>query len=183
MFSNQECKVRNSDFEDSKVLFQHSSELAIQATLFLAQQAPGKLSPVREIAAHAGISEAYLAKILQRLVSAGMVRSFRGPGKGMELGRAPDAITLASLMEAMEGVKPPDECVLGLGVCSQDNPCPLHEDWIPLRTAIRDLLEKTTLADLVRAVGDGSTRPAPRLLGLGGPMAKTGGGRERKESR
>ena len=33
------------------MFFQHSSELAIQATLFLAQQAPGKLSPVREIAA------------------------------------------------------------------------------------------------------------------------------------
>jgi Rrf2 family iron-sulfur cluster assembly transcriptional regulator len=165
------------------VLFQHSSELAIRATLFLAQQAPGKLSPVHEIAAHVGVSEAYLAKILQRLASAGMVRSFRGPGKGMELGRAPDAITLASLIEAMEGAKAPNECVLGLGVCPEENPCPLHEDWIPLRTAIRDLLEKTTLADLVRTVSKGSARPAHRFLGLGGPVAKTGGGREKKESR
>lgn len=165
------------------MLFQHSSELAIRATLFLAQQAPGKLSPVHEIAAHAGVSKAYLAKILQRLASAGMVRSFRGPGKGMELGRAPDAITLASLIEAMEGVKAPDECVLGLGVCPEENPCPLHEDWIPLRTAIRDLLEKTTLADLVRAVSERSTRPVTRLLGLGGPVVKTGGNQERKESR
>jgi Rrf2 family iron-sulfur cluster assembly transcriptional regulator len=164
------------------MLFQHSSELAIQATLFLAQQAPGKLSPVHEIADHTGVSEAYLAKILQRLASAGIVRSFRGPGKGMELGRAPDAITLASLIEAMEGTKAPDECVLGLGVCSEEDPCPLHEDWIPLRTAIRDLLEKTTLADLVHAVRKRSDRVAPRLPGLHRPSATVGGGREGKES-
>jgi Rrf2 family iron-sulfur cluster assembly transcriptional regulator len=165
------------------MLLQHSSELAIQATLFLAQQAPGKLSPVHEIATHAGASEAYLAKILQRLASAGLVRSFRGPGKGMELGRAPEAITLASLIEAMEGTKAPDECVLGLGVCSEENPCPLHKDWIPLRTAIRDLLERTTLADLVRAVHQRTSYVAPELPGLHGTAATVARGHERKESR
>lgn len=165
------------------MLLQHSSELAIRATLFLAQQAPGKLSPVREIAAHAGVSEAYLSKILQRLSSAGLVRAFRGPGKGMELGRAPDAITLASLIEAMEGAKAPGECVLGLGVCAEENPCPLHEEWMPLRTAIRDLLQKTTLADLVRTVSQRLAQPAPRLLGLAGSLAKIGGGLKGKAPR
>lgn len=164
------------------MLFQHASELAIRATLFLAQQAPGKLSPVHEIAAHANVSEAYLAKILQRLASAGLVRSFRGPGRGMELGRAPDTITLASLIQAVEGAKAPDECVLGLGVCSEESPCPLHGDWIPLHTAIRDLLEKTTLADLVRAMRERSSQVAPRLPGLDRTVATVGGGGERKES-
>lgn len=165
------------------MFLQHSSELAIRATLFLAQQAPGKLSPVHEIAADAGVSEAYLAKILQRLTSVGLVRSFRGPGRGMELGRAPDTITLASLIQAVEGLKSSDECVLGLGVCSEENPCPLHKDWIPLHTAIRNLLEKTTLADLVRAVRESSGRVAPRLPGLHRTGATVGGGRERKELR
>jgi Rrf2 family iron-sulfur cluster assembly transcriptional regulator len=164
------------------MLFQHASELAIRATLFLAQQAPGKLSPVHEIAAHVGASEAYLAKILQRLTGAGMVRSFRGPGRGIELGRAPEAITLASLIEAMEGAKASDECVLGLGVCSEENPCPLHKDWIPLHTAIRDLLEKTTLADLVRTLRERSGQVVPRLPGLDRTVATVGGSRERKES-
>jgi Rrf2 family protein len=134
------------------VLFQHASELAIRATIFLARQAPGKLSPVREIAACAGVSEAYLAKILQRLASAGLVRSFRGPGKGMELGRAASTITLASLIHVMEGPKTADECVLGLGTCSQETPCVLHDEWVPIRASIRNLLEKTTLADLAGSV-------------------------------
>ena len=132
------------------MLFQHSSELALRAALFLAQQVPGKLSPVHEIAAEAGVSEAYLAKILQRLASGGLVRSFRGPGKGMELGKAPDAISLASVIRAVEGPKDAEDCVLGFGLCSTRNPCALHEDWLPLRTAINAFLVKTTLADLVR---------------------------------
>jgi Rrf2 family protein len=134
------------------VIFQHASELAIRATVFLAQQAPGKLSPVHEIAVHAGVSEAYLAKILQRLASAGLVRSFRGPGKGMELGRPATTITLASLILVMEGSREAHECMLGLGTCSEETPCVLHDEWIPIRTAIRNFLEKTTLADLADSV-------------------------------
>lgn len=160
------------------MLFQHASELAIRATVYLAQQAPGKLSPVHEIAAHADVSEAYLAKILQRLASAGLVRSFRGPGKGMELGRAASTITLASLILAMEGSKEADECVLGLGRCSEETPCVLHGEWIPIRTATRNLLEKTTLADLVESVitrkagfgarqGNGLLAPAQAGTGRG----------------
>lgn len=162
------------------MLFQHASELAIRAALFLAQQAPGKLSPVHEIAAHSGVSEAYLAKILQRLSSSGLVRSFRGPGKGMELGRAPDTISLAAVILAVEGPKEMDACVLGLGLCSEENPCLLHEEWLPLRTAIYNFLEKTTLADLVRVVEKKTTHRKPRVLSLIAAEAEASRTRERK---
>ncbi|MBI4446139.1 MAG: Rrf2 family transcriptional regulator [Acidobacteria bacterium] len=134
------------------MILHRSSELAIQAALFLAQQAPGKLSPVHEIAAHTGVSEAYLSKVLQPLTSAGLVRSFRGFGKGMELARSPERITLSSLIHATQGVLASDACVLGLGICSEENPCAIHRDWVPLRNAIRDLVEKTTLADLIQNI-------------------------------
>jgi Rrf2 family protein len=145
------------------MLFQHGSELAIRATLFLAQQAPGKLSPVHKIADHAGVSEAYLAKILQRLASAGLVRSFRGPGNGMELGRAANTITLASVIHVMEGPRAADECVLGLGTCSEESFCVLHEEWIPIRTAIHNLLENTTLADLAELILTREAKAGARL--------------------
>ncbi|MBZ5703641.1 MAG: Rrf2 family transcriptional regulator [Acidobacteriia bacterium] len=162
------------------LLLQHASELALRATLFLAQQAPGKLSPVHEVAAHTGISEAYLAKIFQRLGSSGLVRSFRGPGRGMELGRAPASISLAAVVRAVEGSKEWGVCVLGLGVCSEENPCPLHEEWLPLRAAIHNFLEKTTLADLVRVVDKKSLRQKPRVLDLIAAEAAAVRARERK---
>ena len=108
------------------MIFQRSSEIAIQAMLFLAQQPPGKLTPVHEIAEHAGVSESYLAKVLQRLSNAGLVRSFRGPGKGVELGGAPEAITLSSVIVAAQGSMNLDQCVLGLPICSEEEPCGLH---------------------------------------------------------
>jgi Rrf2 family protein len=132
------------------MILQHSSELAIRAVLFLAQQAPGKLSPVHEIAAEIGVSKTYLAKVTQRLVSTGLVRSFRGPGKGLELGRAPGNISLASVVRAAQGALDSDSCVLGRGVCSDEHPCALHSEWLPLRMRISELLERTTLADLIR---------------------------------
>src|ERR1019366_350865 len=97
------------------MILQRSSEHAIRAALFLAQQAPGKLSPVHEIAAHLGVSKTYLAKVTQRLVITGLVRSFRGPGKGLELGRAPEKISLAFVGRATQGSLDSGNCVLGRG--------------------------------------------------------------------
>jgi Rrf2 family iron-sulfur cluster assembly transcriptional regulator len=134
------------------VIFQHSSELAIRAALFLAQQPPGKLSPIHEIAEDCDVSQSYLAKVIQRLVMAGLLRSFRGAGKGMELARAPEKITLAELVHAMQGTETSRSCVLGLGMCSETHPCALHKQWVPLATGIRNVLDETTLTDLVNSV-------------------------------
>jgi Rrf2 family protein len=162
------------------MILQRSSELAIRAGLFLAQQAPGKLSPVHEIAAHTGVSEAYLAKILQRLASAGLVRSFRGPGKGMELGRAPACITLESLVCAIEGPRAEDECVLGIGICSKETPCTLHTEWVPIRTAIQALLRNTTLANLVEIAQGHSNKSVESMFGERNSSAPAHVTRERR---
>lgn len=77
----------------------------------------------------------------------------------MELGRAPKAISLAAVVRAVEGLKELEDCVLGLGMCSEDHPCALHEEWLPLRTAIHNFLEKTTLADLVDVMQRRSAGP------------------------
>jgi Rrf2 family protein len=164
------------------MILQRSSELAIRAALFLAQQAPGKLSPVHEIAARTGVSKAYLAKILQRLAGAGLVRSFRGPGKGMELGRAPAFINLDSIVCAIEGPRTEDECVLGIGICSKETPCTLHSDWIPIRTAIQALLQNTTLAKLVEIAQDHPNKSVERMIGERNSSAQAQVSRGRRHS-
>jgi Rrf2 family iron-sulfur cluster assembly transcriptional regulator len=153
------------------MILQRASELTIRAMLFLALQESGKLSPVHEIAEHVGVSEAYLAKILQRLTSTGIVRSFRGPGKGMELARTPSSITLASLIQIIEGAKVEDECVLGLEICTEEAPCALHKEWIPIRAAINKLLEETTLADLAEIVQSHANKPGTQLVNSESPVS------------
>ena len=143
------------------MLFNRSTEVAIQALVFLAQQAPGKLSPTHEIAAQAEVPEAYLAKVLQRLTSMGLVRAFRGSGKGVELGRPAESIRLSSVIVAAQGSLDSDKCVLGFQVCSEERPCSLHHEWLPHRAAIQEMLDRTTVADLVRFLHEAPVAPPP----------------------
>jgi Rrf2 family protein len=134
------------------VLYRHNSELAIRAVLYLALQPPGKLSPIRQVAQGSNLPGPYLAKILRKLIRSGLVRAFRGPGGGVELGRAPEEITLWSVVRALDPDKQSATCVLGLRACSAESPCPLHQKWFPLRQQIQLLLEETTLAELARGL-------------------------------
>ena len=132
------------------MLYSHTSELAIRAARFLAFQPPGKLTPVHEVASATGMSKAYLSKILRQLIRARIVRGIRGPGGGVELGRAPADITLWVVRESIEGPLGQHRCVLEQRACSAESPCTLHSRWSPLRAEVQRLLEETTLADLVR---------------------------------
>lgn len=130
------------------LLYGHASELAIRAALFLSQQPPGKRSTVQEVAQATRLPRPYLAKILRQLTVANLVRAFRGPGGGMELGRPADVITLGAIIEAVEGPGRTDYCALGARPCTESQPCPLHERWRPLCDEMRRLLAETTLAAL-----------------------------------
>ena len=128
----------------------HAAEVAIRAALYLGARPPGELSPVQDIADDTKLPKAYLSKIIQRLAQAGLVRTFRGPGGGIELGKSPDAITLGALVTAVEGRADLERCALGIGECSAANPCALHARWSPLRNESMRLLEDTTLAAVLQ---------------------------------
>jgi Rrf2 family protein len=134
------------------VLYQHAAGLAVRAALCLAQQRPGSRIPVREIARAANLSAPYLAKIINRLHRAGLVRTFRGPGGGVALAREAAQITLWEIVQAVESPAADPRCALGIGLCSEERPCPLHDRWVPLRDGRQRLLEETTLAALAQGL-------------------------------
>ena len=150
----------------------HAVEIAIRAALYLACRPPGDLSPVHEVAKATKLPSAYLSKVIQRLAQAGLVRTFRGPGGGIELGKSSEAITLWSLVCATEGPSNIDRCALGIGSGSSSNPCPLHGRWAPLRDEFQKLLEGTTLAALQRELEQVSKQGAvnPSTSRPVGPM-------------
>jgi len=132
------------------MLYGHAAEVAIRAALYLAGRPPGELSPVHEVAKATKLPSPYLSKVIQRLAQAGLVRTFRGPGGGIELGKSPEAITLWALVCSTDGPTDAERCALGIGTCSPNNPCPLHGRWAPMREEFQRLLEETTLAARVR---------------------------------
>ena len=79
------------------------SEYGLAAILFLATQPEGKLSLMEEIARRCGIPHAFLAQILVRLRRKGILGSVRGKRGGYYLKAEPNRLSLADVLEALEG--------------------------------------------------------------------------------
>lgn len=94
----------------------------------------------------------FVAKIFQKLVRAGILRSAKGRGGGFALARPQHEIRLIEIVEAMEGPQHLDLCVVGLERCSDDMPCAQHDLFKPIRQRLKDYLNTTTLADLAASL-------------------------------
>lgn len=134
------------------MIYSRSSEYAIRAFMHLAQAPDGKYVMVKQIAEQENIPAHFLAKILQQLARKGLLRSSKGPTGGFALRKPASEIALVHIVEALDGLVDYERCVSGLAECTDDAPCAMHEVWKDLRSRIMDYLEKTTIADLVRAL-------------------------------
>lgn len=134
------------------MIYSRASEYAIRAFMHLAQAPDGRFVMVKQIAERENIPAHFLAKILQQLARKGLLRSSKGPNGGFALRHAPSEISLLHIVEALDGLGDFEKCVSGLAECSDDTPCPMHDAWKELRSRIMEYLERTTIADLVKAL-------------------------------
>lgn len=129
------------------LLLSKSSTYGLRAALYIASCGNGDYLPVRKIAEELDISFHFLAKILQSLTQDGILKAFRGPNGGVALAREAADIHISEIVNALEGPKHFDRCVMGLPGCGEQKPCPLHEKWLHTQEEIRQLFAGTTLAD------------------------------------
>ena len=135
------------------MVYSKSAEYAIQAMIYLADHQTGKPIMIRKIAEGYGIPYQFLAKIMQMLVKHRLIKATRGRTGGVQLAKDPKEIYLNDIIHAIDGIPPEQEiCVVGLDFCSDDVPCPLHEQWKPIRAQLRDLLSTEPLDDLAKRV-------------------------------
>lgn len=106
---------------------------------------------LKEIAGATESPEAFTAKILQQLVKAGLLKSYKGPTGGFELSGS--EIKLIDVVAAIDGRKLMDECVLGFSTCSGANPCPVHEKFVPIRELLNETLLSTNILDPALLLG------------------------------
>jgi Rrf2 family transcriptional regulator, iron-sulfur cluster assembly transcription factor len=133
------------------VLFSHPSSYAIRALTYLAMQPPGKLTGTKEISAHEGIPSSFLGKVLIQLRRGRLVRSYKGIGGGYELALPPDRINLLMVVQCTGGEDIFKTCILEDRECSPQHHCALHESWISTRDQLKQIMERNTLVELVRA--------------------------------
>lgn len=101
------------------------------------------------------------AKVLKTLAKSGLVRSVRGVNGGYQLAQAPEELSVASIVRAMEGPIALTECSLEQGLCAHESQCTLRGNWQRIGQAVEQALEGLTLSDLYQPVPSGTAlRPA-----------------------
>jgi len=104
---------------------------------------------LKDIAQRQQISLRYLEHLIAPLIAGGMVRSTRGAKGGVLLSRPAEDITLSEVIQLLEGSIAPVECINNPGVCNRSGSCATRDIWGEMKQAIDEVLESTTLQDLV----------------------------------
>ncbi len=127
-------------------------DYSLKALLMLADRYPSA-QPLRveEIAAVQGVPENYLRRLLIELKRGGLVLSQKGPNGGYMLARPPARITMADVVEIIEGDYTPVECLEDgpNSFCPRDSGCPMRDVWRDMRDSVMGILRNATLQSLV----------------------------------
>ncbi|MFT4180253.1 MAG: SUF system Fe-S cluster assembly regulator [Thermomonas sp.] len=118
-----------------------------------------------ELAEQAGLEAPTVAKLLKPLAQAGLVEGFRGANGGYRLARAPEAISLVEIVEAMEGPLGMTECSLHDGHCGIEQSCGVRANWRRINDVVADALRGISLAEMV------SPAPRPSRRGIAAQLA------------
>ena len=137
-------------------MISQSAEYSLRAVLALAAQPPGTAMTNQQIAARSRIPAGYLAKVLQILARAGIVSSQRGLNGGFSLAIAPEALTLLTIVSAVETSRRITECPLGDPQHTL-NLCPLHRRLDDAAAGVERMLRETTVADVLSESLSGET--------------------------
>ena len=102
-----------------------------------------------ELAAETGLPKPTVQKLVSKLTAAGLLRSVRGVGGGLQLGRPAAAITVADIVEAVEGPIALTACIED-GGCDYETGCTMKPHWPIINSKLRGALAEITLDHLRR---------------------------------
>ena len=120
--------------------------LALQYMLMHSRQ----VATVREIAEYHNISKTLLAKILQGLVKSDIVESVQGAQGGYSIKRDAGKISIAAVMEAIEGPVHITDCYYNDSCCDRYDVCSLKDRFVPLQNGIIQQLNNVSLAEFLK---------------------------------
>jgi len=144
---------------------------ALQALMTLARKHEQGAIKIREIAAEGDLPEKFLELILLELKNARIVDSVRGARGGYQLRRHPSQIPLSDIIRLVDGPLAPlgDAEQLRSLIANDADHRALYEVFLAVRDAAAEILENTTIADLVSS---GKIRKGAATKSVTGPAKK-----------
>jgi FeS assembly SUF system regulator len=129
------------------------SSLADYAVLLMRSAAlhcGGSRANAASLAAETGLPVPTAQKLVSLLGRAGLLKATRGGGGGIKLARPAAAISLADIVEAVEGPIALTACLdAAAHSCAPGAPCVIQPHWRGVNAVVRGALEKVTLASLI----------------------------------
>jgi len=105
---------------------------------------------LRNIAQREDISEKYLEQIVAYLQKSGKVKSSRGNNGGYRLVKEPKDYTVGEIIKCLDGDLAPTDCLRGgENICKRREQCFCYPLWFKLDQAMNEVLEYTTLQDVI----------------------------------
>lgn len=139
-------------------MFSKATEYALRAVIYIAQKSSEqeKLG-LAEIADAIHSPQFFTAKILQKLtLNNQIISSVRGPNGGFYITEAAKQKSVKYIVEVMGEGEIFGKCVLGLNRCSEANPCPMHDQYKPIRENFVSLFDQHTIAEMAEEMKSGT---------------------------
>ncbi len=125
------------------------ADYAVVTMSAAARHCGGGRTSAGELAAETGLPAPTVAKVVSRLTAAGLLRSVRGAHGGLQLARPAAAISLADIVEAIEGPIALATCSDG-GECAHDHDCRVRPHWPLVTATLRGALASVPLTRLAQ---------------------------------
>jgi FeS assembly SUF system regulator len=127
------------------------ADYAVVTMCAAARHCGGSRVSAAELAAETGLSQPTVQKLVSLLSRAGLLRASRGAGGGLKLARPAAAITLADIVEAVEGPIALTACVeSGRHDCALEGTCHVRPHWAVVNEALRGALADVPLTRLAQ---------------------------------
>jgi Rrf2 family protein len=133
------------------IVFTKETEYALRSLVYIqSQNIAGRTPGVVEISREIESPQFFTAKILHRLVKMGFIESHKGKKGGFFFDPEKPELPLKDFIIALEGEKLFNGCGFGLKQCDENNPCPLHDHYAPIRNSLNALTSGQTVQSLAR---------------------------------
>lgn len=126
-----------------------TSQYAVQIVAYIASKSQDQKVHAKQIAQDLDIPYKYLTRITAQLVEAKIIQSIRGREGGYVLAKAPDAIYIKDILEALNESLHQHECLLGDKPCNERKKCLLHDKWATPKNEMIRMFSQTSLADVL----------------------------------
>lgn len=110
----------------------------------------GEVLSAQALADAAWLELPTVSKVLKQLLKTGLVKSYRGPAGGYSLVSRASDISVADIIEAIEGPIAMTECSVEEGLCAQEAKCSLRGNWQRISMAVDEAMRSVSLAEMAR---------------------------------